>query len=474
MTKLRKRQAKILATLGPVSNNPEMIEKLFNAGADAFRLNFSHGDHETHRRTFGYIREFSKKIGRPITILQDLQGPKIRLGDFADDAKITLEAGDTFKLDSDTTLGDKTRCRLPHPEILEVLKEGDKVYINDGYVRLIVKEKVSDGVLLEVTAGGQISSRKGVNLPGVDLPISALTEKDWKDLDLGLELGVDWVAVSFVQREQDIIDVKEKVAGRAAVIAKIEMPQAVERIDGIAEVTDAIMVARGDLGVEMPLEEVPAIQKRLIRKCRELGKPVVVATQMLESMISNAAPTRAETSDVANATYEGADALMLSAESAAGAYPEEAVSTMSRIITRVEESSAWRPLVNARAIDANGFVNDAIAASANATADAINSKIITTFTETGATASRVSRLRPGQKILALTPHENIAARINLSWGVFPEVVASVDGTGDMIAESQKVLEKYKLTEKGEHVVLTAGVPFTKAGSTNFLRIFESE
>lgn len=472
MPNLRKRHAKILATVGPASRSEEMLKKLHYAGADAFRLNFSHGDHDTHRETYNRIRQVSEKVGRPITILQDLQGPKIRLGMFKDDAKIQLEKGASFVLDSRDEEGDQTRCQLPHPEILSVLKSGDKVYMNDGYVRLIVTEKLNDGVKLEVIEGGETSSRKGVNLPGVNLPISSVTEKDWQDLELGLELGVDWVAVSFVQRADDILAVKAKAKDTAFVMAKIEMPQALDCIDEIIEAADGIMVARGDLGVEVPIEEVPSIQKRLIRKCREAGKPVVVATQMLESMIHNAAPTRAEVSDVANATFEGADALMLSAESAAGKYPEEAVETMNRVICRAENSSAWRPLMDARHAEPDLTVGDAITYAAYNTAEAINSKVIFTFTESGFTARRMSRQRPLQPILALTPHAKTATKMNLFWGVHPIMRPSPMDQESLVALTRDVSKECGVVREGDYIVLTAGMPFGQTGTTNLVRVVD--
>lgn len=473
MSNLRDRHAKILATIGPASSEPEMLEKLFLAGADAFRLNFSHGDYETHKKNIKNIRALEEKCGKPITIVQDLQGPKIRLGEFSKNTSYDLNEGDLFVIDDEKEIGDKNRCQLPHPEILDILDKGDKVFINDGLVRMKVVEKQKRKVTCKVYEGGTVSSRKGVNLPGVDLPISALTEKDWQDLDFGLENGVDWVAVSFVQKEKDIIEVKEKVGHKAAVLAKIEMPNAVKRIEKILEASDAIMVARGDLGVECPIEDVPSIQKKLIRICRKAGKPVIVATQMLESMIENASPTRAEVSDVANATFEGADALMLSAESAAGKFPEKAVLTMNNIIKRVEQSSAWQDLIHAREVSTLPNTGDAITHAAAETAYAIKAKAIATFTEYGSTALRMSRQRPKRPIIAITPHINTARRINLAWGLNCQIKPNPTSQESLSDLATSAIEDAGLHKLEGDIVLTAGLPFGVAGTTNMIRVIHT-
>lgn len=469
MSILRERHAKILATIGPASRNPEVLRELVKSGVDAVRLNFSHGSHDDHRTSIENIRQIEKELGRTVTILQDLQGPKIRLGTFHEAQQ--LVAGDTFTLDCNPEKGDKSRCQLPHPEILEVLKEGDKVFINDGLVRLQVKDVQEKSVVCEVTTGGTVSDRKGVNLPGVDLPISSITEKDWKDLEFGLEMDVDWVAVSFVQRPEDMELVKKHVGDKAAVLAKIEMPNAVKRIDAILRASDGIMVARGDLGVEMPLEEVPAIQKRLIRLAREAGKPVVVATQMLESMIKNPTPTRAEVSDVANATFEGADALMLSAESAAGDYPVEAIQTMDSVIRRSEASSAWQPLMDARHMEPREDASDAITYAAFNTASLTDAKAIITLTESGSTALRMARQRPTQPHITITPHEKIARRLGLVWGVNTVISdESPKNHTELVEQTETAARKWDVYEPGRNLILTAGLPFGCTGSTNILRI----
>lgn len=472
MSNLRDRHAKILATVGPSSSSPEMLEKLVAAGADAFRLNFSHGNYKAHETNIKNIRALEKKLGKSITILQDLQGPKIRLGEFTEGKSFDLAVGDTFQIDGDKTPGDKNRCHLPHPEILKVLNIGDNIFINDGIVRLRITGKLNNAVICEVFEAGTISSRKGVNLPGVDLPISSITKKDWEDLDFGLRMDVDWVAISFVQNENDVLDIQEKIAGRANVIAKIEMPNAVKRIDAIIEASDGIMVARGDLGVECPIEDVPAIQKQLIRKCRAAGVPVIVATQMLESMIENASPTRAEVSDVANAAFEGADALMLSAESAAGKYPEKAVETMDRVIKRAEQSSTWNAGVDARYSKTEKNTGDAITHTAANTAEVLEAKAIVTFTESGSTALRMSRQRPSQPIIALTPHIKTARRINLAWGLHCQVKENPTNTDSLIQIAEKGVRDADIVKKGDQIIITAGLPFAVAGTTNMIRVLD--
>ena len=467
---LRKRHAKILATLGPASADYDTMVRLVEAGVDAFRLNFSHGSHDDHRRNVENIRKIEEKLGTPIAILQDLQGPKIRLGTFEGDAPQTLKIGEKFRLDGDQTPGTGQRVHMPHPEIINVLKVGDPVYINDGLVRLKVIEKGSDFVICEVIAGGVVSNRKGVNLPGVDLPMSAMTPKDHKDLKLGLELGVDWVALSFVQRPEDVNELRGIVGNSVGIMSKIEMPNAVKRIDQIIALSDAIMVARGDLGVEMPIEEVPAIQKKLIRKCREQGKPVVVATQMLESMTQNPSPTRAEASDVANAAYEGADVLMLSAESASGAYPVEAVAMMDSIIKRVEASSAWRPLMDARHPEPEPEIGDSITSAAHMVAESVDACCIVTFTSSGSTAVRMSRQRPIQPVLMLTPNLHTARRLIMAWGLHCRVAPDPTNIDEMVNIAVDRVQAEAIGQKGRHVVLTAGVPFGVPGSTNMLRV----
>ncbi|MFM8679374.1 MAG: pyruvate kinase, partial [Alphaproteobacteria bacterium] len=337
---------KIVATLGPASSDPATIRKLFEAGADVFRLNFSHGSHDDHRARHAALREAEREIGHPIGILMDLQGPKLRVGTF-ESGRATLATGAAFRLDLDAAPGTERRACLPHPEIFAALKDGADLLVDDGKLRLRVGRHGADFAECEVVTGGTISDRKGVNVPGVVLPISPLTEKDRRDLAFGLELGVDWVALSFVQRPEDIAEARRLVQGRAGVLAKLEKPSAIERLEEIVDLCDAAMVARGDLGVEMPPETVPGTQKRIVRLCRRAGKPVIVATQMLETMVSSPTPTRAEASDVAPAVYDGADAVMLSAETASGKYPVEAVTIMEKIIESVEHDPLYRPIMDA-------------------------------------------------------------------------------------------------------------------------------
>ena len=423
---------KIIATLGPASVEKTVVAGLSTAGADVFRINMSHTDHAGLAAYVRMIREIEAETGRAIGILVDLQGPKLRIGAFAD-GPVHLRKGDHFVLDSDPTPGDAARVQLPHPEILQALKVGDTILIDDGKVRLHVMETSEDMARAVVDIGGRVSNRKGVSLPDTDIPITSMTPKDRADLDAALVEGVDWVAISFVQRAEDVLEVKQVVGSRALVMAKIEKPQAIARLDEIIEVTDALMVARGDLGVEVPLEKVPSLQKRITRAARRLGKPVVVATQMLESMILAPLPTRAEVSDVATAVYEGADAVMLSAESAAGQYPVEAVATMSRIAEEVESDAVYRSIINAqRNAPPNPTAADAIAVAARDVAETLDSMAICAWTSSGATALRIARERPRPPILALTPKRDTARRLALVWGVHALETQDARDVEDMV------------------------------------------
>src|SRR5262245_32626617 len=386
----RQRQAKILATLGPSSSTPEMIRALFDAGTDVFRFNFSHGRHEDHRERFEYVRQVEFERGRPIGVLMDLQGPKLRIGTFAE-GTIELKAGAPFRLDMSPTPGDRTRVAMPHPEIFKALNPGIDLLLDDGKRRLRVERCGEDFAETTVITGGRLSDRKGVNVPGAILPISAMTEKDRIDLQFGLDLGVDWVALSFVQRPEDVAEARKLIAGRAAVLIKLEKPAAIEHLDELIDLTDAVMVARGDLGVEMPAEDVPILQKQIITACRKAGKPVVVATQMLDSMVHSPEPTRAEASDVATAVYDSADAVMLSAETASGDYPLESVKMMNRIIERVERDPYYRRILNAQRLEPEATAADAISAAATQVAETLSAAAIVTYTTSGSTTLRAAR-----------------------------------------------------------------------------------
>lgn len=465
---IRTRQAKILATVGPASETKEKLKALVEAGVDAFRLNFSHGEHSEHAMRIEMIRDIEKETGRTIAILQDLQGPKIRIGKMQ--GATLLETGQEFTLDDSDEIGDQSRVQLPHNEILDTLEVGDLAYINDGVVRMKVLRKEGRSVTCEVLAGGMVSDRKGVNLPGVDLPFSALTAKDKEDLEFGMTQDIDWVALSFVQRAEDVAELRGLVGDKRAIMAKIEMPNAVKRIDEILELTDAVMVARGDLGVEVPAEDVPQIQKMLVQKCRALGKPVVVATQMLESMTGNPSPTRAEVSDVATAAYDGADVLMLSAESAAGKYPVEAVAMMNAIISRVEQADGWQHIMDANHVSTTEVVGDAITAAAHKVSEELDTCAIVSFSSSGSTAMRMSRQRPTKKIVAVTPCKQTARRLVLGWGLIPAVSEDPENAYDMVKIAMSKVEGLGLAEVGRNVVLTAGSPFGMSGSTNSLRV----
>lgn len=462
-------QTKIVATLGPASSSYEQIRALFDAGADVFRLNFSHGSHEDHKKRYDIIRAIETDVQHPIAILADLQGPKLRIGTFSG-GKVQLKAGQNFRLDMKADAGDESRVGMPHKEIFEALAPESELLLDDGKVRLRVTCCGADFVETTVVAGNALSDRKGVNVPGVVLPLSALTEKDRDDLSYALDLGVDWIALSFVQRPEDVIEAKNIIKGRAGLVAKIEKPSAVQQLTKIVECADAIMVARGDLGVEMALEDVPGAQKRIIRAARALGRPVIVATQMLESMISAPTPTRAETSDVANAVYDGADAVMLSAETASGAYPLEAVNVMDRIIARVETDQFYRTQISDYHPELQKTPSDAISSAARQVAETIGAVAIATYTTSGSTTLRMARERPQVPIIGLTNKMATARRLVLSYGVYPICGDDARTMRQMVERACIMAREYKLAQNGDRLVITAGIPFGTPGSTNVLRI----
>jgi pyruvate kinase len=469
----RQRHAKIVATLGPSSSDFATIRALFEAGADVFRLNFSHGTHANHRERFDIIRRVEQETGRPIAILLDLQGPKLRIGTFAQ-GPVKLEAGQAFRLDLDTAPGDGQRAPLPHPEIFAALKPGTDLLLDDGKIRLRVEACGRDFADTRVIAGGALSERKGVNVPSVLLPISALTPKDRNDLEFGLELGVEWVALSFVQRPEDLLEVRAIVNGRAGILSKLEKPAAIESLEAIVELSDAVMVARGDLGVELPAEQVPRIQKRIVRACRKAGKPVIVATQMLESMISAPVPTRAEASDVATAIYDGADAVMLSAESASGKYPCEAVAMMNRIIAEVEGDPYYRTVIDASQSPPESNIADAICTSLRQTASLVPVAAMITFTRSGYTCLRAARERPVAPVLSITPELAIARRLCLVWGVHSvHADEGVTDVPDMVSKACAMARREGFAQPGDIVVIAAGMPFGTAGTTNLLHIAQA-
>ncbi|MCC6982299.1 MAG: pyruvate kinase [Bauldia sp.] len=465
----RSRRAKIIATLGPASSNKATIEKLFAAGADLFRINMSHTSHDLLRELVETIRAVESEQGRPIGILADLQGPKFRVGTF-EGREVALTLGQEFTLDTDKAPGDGTRVHLPHPEIFKALSVGHRLLLDDGKVRLKVTAIAPGKVRTVVEAGTKLSDRKGVSVPDSDIDVSALTPKDRADLDAAIAAEADWIALSFVQRAEDLLEVREIVKGRAGVLAKIEKPQAVERIGAILQACDALMVARGDLGVELPLERVPGIQKQLTRAARRAGKPVVVATQMLESMISAPVPTRAEVSDVAIAVFEGADAIMLSAESAVGAYPVDAVATMDRIATEVEDDVNFRSIIHAQRTEPEATVPDAIAAAARQIAETLNLPAICCYTASGATGLRASRERPQPPIIALSPFVATARRLSIAWGVHCVVGDEAEDIEGMIDRAGKVAIDEGFARNGDRVIVIAGVPLGTLGATNFLRV----
>jgi len=465
----RDRKVKVLATLGPSSGSPEMIAKMHAAGVDAFRMNMSHGEYDAHAENVKSIRALEKKSGRPIAILADLQGPKLRIGSFAD-GPVILKEGARFTIDSDRRKGDVNRVHLPHKEILETLEPGQILLLDDGKIRLEIIAKHDSSVETRVIIGGPISDRKGVNVPDAVIPVSALTEKDRRDLDFALDQNVDWIALSFVQRPEDVAEARRLIAGRAALLAKIEKPAAVDRLDEILELSDAVMVARGDLGVELLPEQVPPLQKKIVAKARMLGRPVVVATQMLESMIMSPVPTRAEVSDVATAIYDGADAIMLSAESAVGQWPVEAARMMDRIAERVESDSSYSDRVHFTETLPEDTTADALSAASYNIARTVETSAIVCFTASGSTARRIARERPSVPLLVLTPDRKTARRVSLLWGAYAVVTRDVSDFEGMIEKSKRMALRHKLGEAGSRLIICAGVPFGTPGSTNLLHV----
>ena len=466
----RLRNVKIVATLGPASSSYEMILALFKAGADVFRLNMSHGSHDDIRARHVIIRQVERDTGRPICILADLQGPKLRVGTFANPAGEDLVEGAAFRMDLSTAPGDANRVCLPHPEIFAALEPGASLLVNDGKIRLRVDSCGPDFANCTTIVGGLISNRKGVNVPDVVLPLAALSEKDRGDLEFVCELGVDWLALSFVQRPEDVIEARSLARGRALIMSKIEKPAAVKAYDAILQVSDGIMVARGDLGVELPVTSVPPIQKRLVRGARAAAKPVIVATQMLESMIESPVPTRAEVSDVATAIYEGADAIMLSAESAAGKYPIEAVTTMNNVALSVEKDPTYVQIIEASRVVRRETIADGIVSAAREIAEATNIKAIACFSQSGTTAALVARERPRVPILALTPLMSTARRMSLTWGLHCAITEPQDRFKGAVLAAVKVARDDGFAGTEDMIVVTAGVPFNVRGTTNILRV----
>ena len=466
---LRKRNTKIIATLGPSSSSPLKIHSLFQAGADIFRLNFSHGNHDDHRKRVFHIRQYEKRLGRPIAILGDLQGPKIRIGLFKK-TYVILKNNQRFVLDLNPKEGDQNRVFLPHKEIFKSVKKNNKILIDDGKIILNIDKVLSDQIITEVLVGGKISNKKGVNIPETFLKMSSLTEKDIKDLKFCLDLSLDYIALSFVQKSKDINDLKKYVGNQTGIMAKFEKPMAIKNMDEILQHCDAAMVARGDLGVEMPPEEVPIIQKKIVQSCRDFGIPVVVATQMLDSMVESPSPTRAEASDVATAVFDSADCLMLSAETASGKFPVESVKIMDRIIRGVENDNSYRQILESKQIKLEETTSDAISSAASQVVKTVLAKAIFTYTRSGATAKRAARERPAVPIIGLSPERITARQLALIWGVHTIHALEPKSFSGMIDNACELAKKEGIVKKGDYVVITAGAPIGVSGSTNNLRI----
>ncbi|TKD53096.1 pyruvate kinase [Sphingomonas baiyangensis] len=465
----RTRKVRVLATLGPASNTPEMIGRLFEAGADAFRINMSHGDQASKLPVIAAIRSLEARYRRPTTILADLQGPKLRVGAFAE-GRVMLEAGQRFVLDREATPGDATRVMLPHREIFAAIARDARLLLDDGKLVLRVTEHDDDRIETIVEVGGALSNSKGLNVPDVVLPMAALTDKDRSDLAFAVDQAVDWIALSFVQRPEDLAEARRLIGGRTALLAKIEKPSAVARLEEIVEACDGVMVARGDLGVELPPQSVPPLQKRIVETARRMGRPVIVATQMLESMITAPTPTRAEVSDVATAVYDGADAIMLSAESAAGQWPVESVAMMDAIANAVERDPAHGDRVHFTVMKPDPTTADALAEAAKSISATVSAAAIICFTTSGSTARRIARERPSVPIMVLTPRAETARRLGLLWGVHAVHTKDVASFEEMIAKSKRMALRHNLARGGERVVVCAGVPFGTPGSTNVLHV----
>ena len=466
---IRARRARIVATLGPASQAPDRVLALARAGVDVFRLNFSHGEHTDHAAALEAVRAAEAVIERPLAVMADLQGPKFRLGAFAR-GKIKLEPGRRLRLDLNPALGGPHRVCLPHPELFKALYDGAILLLDDGRVRLRVVASGEDFAQTEVVQGDSLSDHKGVALPGAVIPHPALTPKDRDDLAFALRIGVDWVALSFVQRASDMAELRRLVQGRAGVLAKIEKPAALEDLPAVLDQCDGVMVARGDLGVELEPEEVPVAQKTIVRAARNRGLPVIIATQMLESMTASAAPTRAEASDVANAVYEGADALMLSAETAVGAYPVQAVEMMSKIIERVERDPNWPGLMDAEHGRVEDEDADALVAAARRAAESGSTACLVAFTTTGVTAQRLARERPLQPVLALTPDIRVARRLALVWGLEPRLAEQPKGLDHLTRGAASLAAELGLAPPNGRVLILAGTPFGSPGAANLLRL----
>ena len=461
---------KIIATTGPASQSPEMLEKLVLAGASVFRLNFSHGTEEEMRARVSAIRALEKKYDISLGVLCDLQGPKLRVGTFKN-GSVMLKEGQKFTLDMTGEPGDETRVTLPHPEIFQAMHPGLELLLNDGLIRLRIDDHTADVAHTTVTVGGELSNHKGVNVPGVKLPISALTAKDREDLKLAEKLGADFIGLSFVQQPEDLLELRKLMTSEAQIISKIEKPSAIEHLTEIVALSDAVMVARGDLGVEVSTEMVPVLQRRIVDLCRSTGKPVIIATQMLESMIQNITPTRAEASDVATAVYDGVDAVMLSGETAAGKHPVEAVKTMHNIIRTVEKDERYRQNLMRRDKIAGENTETAITVAAGVAARTVQTaNVIVNFTDLGRTTLRTAKYRPGVHILSLTPKITTARHMALVWGVTSVVVKDLQSFEDIAAEAGKAALHSGLVQKGQQIVVTAGIPFGHSGQTNLLYI----
>jgi pyruvate kinase len=462
------RRTKIVATIGPATSSPQVLKELILAGATTLRLNFSHGTHDDHLTSIRLIRQISHELERPVGILQDLQGPKIRLGKFTDGA-IVLKNGDPFVLTSRDIPGTQASSSVTYDKLAAEVPSGAVILLDDGKVEMVVEsvDPSTESLNCRVVVGGKLSNSKGVNFPGVYLSIKAMTDKDRRDLMFGLDQGVDWVALSFVRNPEDILEIKELIANagkEVPVIAKIEKHEAIEQMEAVLSLCDGVMVARGDLGVELPAEDVPVLQKQLIATANRLGIPIITATQMLDSMVNNPRATRAEISDVANAIIDGTDAVMLSNETAVGEFPVEAVKMMAKIAVRTERERLGR-----RIEDSKKSIPNAISAAVARIAEQLDAAAIMTLTKTGSTARSISKFRPQQPILAITAHMDVARRLQMVWGVKPLLVLDLPTTGETFQAAVKIARANQLLNEGDLVVLSSGTQGV-AGSTDLIKV----
>ena len=467
-------KTKMIFTIGPASDNEKTLREFIKIGMSAARLNFSHGTHETHQEKIELIKKLRTELDSPTAIILDIKGPKIRTHDFKGDSADLVEGQEFSFICGEEILGDNTKCSITYDILYKDIQKGGSILVDDGLLRFEVIEVINKEIKCRVIVGGTIKNHKGVNVPNVAIHLPSITEKDKQDIIFGCDMGVDFIAASFIRKASDILEVKEILKSKSSehiqVIAKIENHEGVENIDSILEVTDGIMVARGDMGVEIPIEKVPIIQKNIIRKCNEAGKIVITATQMLDSMIRNSMPTRAEASDICNAIFDGTDAIMLSGESASGNFPIEAAKTMSKIARETEANLDYAYFTGRMKEPSLTAFADAISYSTCRTANVLNAEAIVAATQSGSTARLISKYKPKSPIIAITPHETIRRSLNLNFGVFPMLCEMFNTTDKIIEEAKRVTKELDFAKENDEIIIAAGMPTSQTGGTNMLKI----